>query len=490
MNKLEKNAKIVVENIKKISGDSPDIIIKDIKLNPKQLIYVIYSQAVADSDKINDFILRSITIDIKSQKKVAFDDLLKDFKNTIPHISMQTFDNYDKLFYFLYNGFCLILIDGYIEALTFETRANLHRAIEDTQTEPIIHGPKDGFVGDFYKNIGLIRKRLRDQSLWLEEFTIGRRSKTKVGVLYIKDIVEEELVNNIKKKIEKIDIDGIFDIGELKELIYKDTKTSFPIVLHTERPDRASMSLLEGKIVITIENSPVVIIIPTFLIDFFHTSDDYYQKPIHITFIRLIRIFCFFLAVIIPGFYIAILAFDREVIPPMLLVNIIAQREGIPFPIFLEIIILAFIFEILKESDIRLPVNVGGSMAILGALILGQAAVMAGVFSAIAIIVIAISAISSLVFQSVEIINTLRLWRFVFIFFGSLFGMTGIFVGGLLLTIQLCSIKSFGKPYLIPLAPFIKKDHQDAIYRTTTAKRVSRSKILTENNLVKQKEVT
>jgi spore germination protein KA len=487
--KLEKDASKVIEHIKKVTGNSPDINVRDLKINLFKNIYLVYSQSVSESDKINDFIMKSISLDIKSNKKFLFQDLFKGLKNTLPNVTLKTVNNYDDLFLFLFSGFCIIILDGYEEVMVFETKANIDRGIEQANSEPIIKGPKDSFTEHFYKNVGLIRKRIKSESLWLEELNIGRQTKTKIGILYMKNIIEEQLVDIIRKRIKNIDIDGIIDIGQLKQLISSDTKTSFPLLLTTERPDLTTISLLKGKVIILVENCPIVIVIPSFLADFFHAADDYYQKYMNITFTRLIRVMCFIISVMVPGYFVALLAFNKEIIPTPLLINIIAQRAGVPFPASLEALIMILAFEILKEGDVRLPTTVGGSLSILGAIVLGQAAVTAGVISATMVIVIAITSMASLVFQSIELINAIRIWRIAFLLFGSTFGIIGMLVGGIFLTIQLCSVKSFGKPYLTPFAPFIGRSQRGAILRFPLAGSETRSTLLTDKNFIRQRKV-
>lgn len=481
MKKLSTNIEEIIKNIKQATGESPDIVYRKLKFMKKHTVYLVYSQALGEANKINDFILKSISSDIKRSDVASFKNVFELLKNTIPNVSLNTVNNYNDLFFFLYSGFSLVIIDGYNEIIVFESKAPLDRGIQETTAEPIISGPKEGLTEDFYKNIGLIRKRIRDKSLWLKEYIIGNKSNTRVGLLYINGLADERLITYLKNKLDSINIDGIVDASQIVELITKVTRSTFPITFRTERPDLTATLLLKGKIAITVDNSPVVIIIPTNFIDFLHTSDDHYQKPIHVFAIRIIRILCFLTSIMVPGYYIALISFEKGIIPPPLLVNIKAQRSIVPFPLGIEILLLSFIFEIIRESDIRSPSNVGGAISILGALILGQAAVAAGLVSTIAVIVVAFSAMAGLIFQSKEFNNTIRLWRFIFIIFASAFGIVGMFICGLLLSIHLCSLKSFGKPYLMPLAPIDKKELDDAVIRKPISKKMNRQTNINKN---------
>ncbi|MDD4036509.1 MAG: spore germination protein, partial [Bacilli bacterium] len=254
MDKLNTNSKDIIKNIKQATGESPDIVYRELKIFKKQVIYLVYSQALGDSNKINDFILKSITTDIKRNNLASLKEILELFKNTIPNASLNTINNYNDLFFFLYSGFALIIIDGYDEIIVFEGKAALDRGVQETTVEPITSGPRDGLTEDFYKNIGLIRKRLRDKSLWLKEYIIGEKSNTRVGLLYINGLADEKLVNYLKNKLDSINIDGIVDTSQLGELLIKTTKSTFPLTFRTERPDLISIHLLKGKIIITIDN--------------------------------------------------------------------------------------------------------------------------------------------------------------------------------------------------------------------------------------------
>jgi len=479
MNKIAKEALTNVQLIKDLTGDSQDIIIREMMFKDNKNIYIIYCQSVADADKANDFILKSISSDIKSNRKRV--DLLANFKNTIPNINFKIIDNYDDVFYLLFNGFCLIIIDGENKIIGIEVKANIDRGINEATTEPIMYGPKDSFTENFYKNVGLIRKRIKSKSLWLYEKIIGKQTKTKVGILYMEDIAEKQLVDNIKKKLDKINIDGVIDVGQIKQLLYNTDKTLFPVSIRTERPDLACLYLLEGRIVVMVDNSPIIIIIPSFLSSFLHSPDDYYEKPSNVSLTRFIRVLCFILSIVTPGYFVALLAFDREIIPTSLMISIIGQRTAIPFPAFIEAFLLIFAFEIIKESDIRIPTNIGGAVSILGALILGQAAVTAGIISPFMLIVIAISAISSLVFQSIEMTNTLRFWRFFFLISGSILGVYGILIAGLYMVVHLCGIKSFGKPFLWPLTPFTPKEAKAIILKSSLPNTIKKPDILTDD---------
>ena len=376
---------------------------------------------------------------------------------------MQIIETYEDFFYFLASGFTCIIVDSYNKAITFETKATLDRGVTESTSEQIVRGPKDSFTENYMINVGLIRKRIKDPNLWITEKLIGRRTKTKVSLAYINDIVKEEHIKQIKNILDNIDVDGILDAGNIREYLNRNQKSSFPKILSTERPDIACSSLLDGKIVLMVENSPIMLIMPTVLVDFIHSPEDYYQNPINVSITRILRLISFFLTILTPAIYIALITFNHEIIPDKLLVSLNTQRQGVPFPTAIEILILSITFEILRESDIRLPNSMGTAVSIVGALVLGDAAVAAGIVSPITVIVVAFTSISGLIFSDIDMVNGIRVWRTLFILMSALMGLIGIVIAGLILLIHLCSLESLGTPYLAPFSPFNMQSQKNSL---------------------------
>lgn len=482
--KLDKNIDVIIDKINELTGKSPDVTIKKIQIS-NTYIATIYIETISDSEQINNFILKTVEKEIIYDKKINSNNILNVLFNSIAGASMKKISTYKDLMYYLFNGFGIVIMEKTKEAIAVETRRNLSRGVSEATTEAIVRGPKDGFTENIILNLGLIRRRIKDPKLWVHEINVGRRSNTKVAVTFIKDIAEQKLVDEIIKKIESIDIDAIIDSGYLRELIENDKKSNFPTIMSTERPDRASQALLEGKIVIIVDNTPFALIIPTFLVDYFHTSEDYYQKSSNMTFIRIIRFIAFIISIITPAYYVAVTTHNYSSIPTGLLLNFASQRQGVPFPGFIEALIMMITFEILKESDIRLPSATGSAVSILGGLVLGDAAVSAGIVSPIMVIVISITAISSLVFSSVDVVSAIRTWRIVFLFAASFFGIYGIILLSIYFLIKLCSIKSFGKPFCFPFAPFNLSEQKDAIIRMSKNKLTKRNPLTSKKNLIR-----
>lgn len=462
MEKIDTNINTIIDKIKKMNGNSCDITTRIFKLKNTNVAYI-YLESVSSDDKISDFLSRSISTDIKYKKINIFENIFNYLTNTIPSSKMQVIETYEDLFYFLASGFTCIIIDGYNKAITFETKASLDRGVTESTSEQIVRGPKDSFTENHMINVGLIRKRIKDPNLFITEKIVGRRTKTKVSLAYINDIVKEEHIKQIKNILNNIDVDGVLDAGNIREYLNRNQKSSFPKILSTERPDIACSSLLDGKIVLMVENSPIMLIMPTVLVDFIHSPEDYYQNPINVSITRILRFISFFLTILTPAIYIALITFNHEIIPDKLLVSLNTQRQGVPFPTAIEIIILSITFEILRESDIRLPNSMGTAVSIVGALVLGDAAVAAGIVSPITVIVVAFTSISGLLFSDIDMVNGIRVWRALFILMSALMGLIGIVIAGLILLIHLCSLESLGTPYLAPFSPFNMQSQKNSL---------------------------
>lgn len=479
-NTINMNTNNILKNLYKLKKEMPDLIIKDIKVSLFKHVYIISNESVSSSDRVNNFILKYFSNKSIINTKLI-DNLKKDIKKNIPSINLKTITNTDNLYELLFSGYTIIIYKDTI--ISYETKAELDRGITEPTSEPVIRGPKDSFTENYQKNLGLIRKRIKSEHLSIKELTIGVQTKSKIGILYMNNICENELAHEVYSKLSKINIDGILDVNYLKSYIDKDNKTLFPTLLYTEKPDDACRYLLEGRVIISMDSSPSVIVCPTFFIDFFQNSEDYYHKPFFSSFMRIIRFIAFILAILTPSFFIAITSYDPEILPVNLLINFSIQRSNVPFPIIIEAFLLLFTFELLYEGDARTPSTRGTSLSILGALVLGDAAVNAGLISPIMVIVVAISSISSLIFIYYDMQGSIRFWRYALMFFSCLFGIIGFIMGVLLLVINLSSIKTFGKPYTIPILPFILKEQKNAIIKKDIKDIKYRPSYVTKKNI-------
>lgn len=483
--KISKKIDKVFKKIQEMNGNSPDITTREINIGFKKVGYI-YLESVSSDDKISDFLVKSIT----RLKKTSFLDnfftnLYQELKNNIANSKMKVIDNYDDMFYYLSSGFTVVLVNGFSKAIVLETRETLDRGVTEPTTETSIRGPKDSLTENYNKNLGLIRKRIKDPNLWFKEVIVGRRTKTKVGIGYIKDIADKTKVEKTIKKIESIDIDGILDSGYIRDFLTNDERSSFPTVISTERPDLVSAALLEGKIVIIVENTPFALIMPGVLANFIHAPEDNYQKAVNVSLTRILRFIAMMITVLAPGLYIALTTFNQEIIPDTLLISLAVQRAGVPFPTSFAVIILMATFEILRESDMRLPETMGTSISIVGALVLGDAAVNAGIVSPIVVIVVAITSVTGLLFSDMDIVNAFRWWRFLFILFSTLMGAIGFIVAGIIFITKLCSIETLEVPYLTPFSPLYTKSIKESIINIPRNKAKIRPEYLENQNVIR-----
>ena len=447
-----------MDYLKNIKKDYKDI--NDLIINEFNNITFIYLQTLCDQDKIDNYILKYI----KLNRKYLISPNTKEIKN------------YLELKKYLENGFLIIINNKEIYAI--EVKTVLTRNISTPSTEPSRYGPKDSLVENIEANLGLIRRRIKTEHLKSINIEIGKVTKTSTNIIYIDNIADINLVKTIKDKLNNINIDGLLDISILKK--YFSNNNIFPTVRMTERPDLISTSLLQGKVVILLDTSPYALILPSFFSDFINPISDNYTKKISANFLKILRIISFLLSIIIPGFYVAITTYNQETIPTTLLINFQNQRIGVPIPAFLECLLTIITCEILKESDIRFPSAYGSSISILGALVLGEAAVSAGIVSPIMIIVVSISYISSLLFTDLEISNAIRYWRFIFLLCGSSFGLYGIGLCLLFFLINLSSLETFNISYLYPLIPYDLPYLKETLISGDNNKR---SKILSKNRI-------
>lgn len=470
----------IINKLKEETNNSSYIVYREKYINNIK-IDIIYNEVLTDQDKMSNFIYRSLDhIEKIYQEKELLYDVIK---NNISNIKIKEINNYQDICKYLNNGFVILLIeDDY--SLALEVKKNLTRSIEKPMTETTIRGAMDSFTENIETNIGLIKRRLKTNKLWNEDMELGKYTKNKISILTIKGLTDSKIKDNIINKLNSLEIDGVTDAGTLKHLIENETKTIFPTSITTERPDKVVSSLLRGKTVIIIDNCPFVLIMPVDINDFFLSQDDKDSNYINNSLTRILRYLAFFITVLTPGIYIALTTFNQEMIPLELLTSFASQRSTVPFPAFFEALLMFVSFEILRESDYRIPNVSNSALSIVGALILGEAAVNAGIVSPIMIIIVAITAISALVIVEPELSNAIKWYRILFMLGGTTIGIFGIFIVFIIFTTNLCSINSYGKSFTMPFTP-IDSDIKNSIIKFPLLKRNKRNKYLT-NNIIRE----
>lgn len=349
------------------------------------------------------------------------------------------------------------------------------RAVTIPETEPVTRGPREAFVETLRVNKALIRRKIKSPALKIEDFRLGTVSDTDIALVYIKGIADEKLVDEVKNRLRKIKIDAVLESGYIEEMIEDNPWSPFPTVNHTERPDRVAAMLLEGRVAILVDGSPVALTVPNLFIEYLHTPDDYYERFLFATAVRLIRFFSLIVSFILPSLYAAVLGFHHELLPTAFLLSVTAQREVLPFPLLLEVFVAEVILEVLREAGNRLPRFTAQTVSIVGALVLGGIAVQAGLISATTVIVVVFAGIASLAIANSANL-AFRLLRFVLLILSGTLGLIGLTSGVAIITIHMCTLRSFGVPYLSPLTPFIGSELGDTFIRAPwRAKNIKRA---------------
>jgi spore germination protein KA len=486
----------LLENIQLIRttlGNSPDIVIREWRSDGENRVeaVVIYTTGLVDIKFINQFILDPLLLNnLDEQNSAELPplanplDLIK--KKLLPVGGIRDNVSFDTLLEGILSGDTAILCEGDDCGLLIESRGWEERGVQEPTSQTVIRGPKEGFSENIITNIALVRRKIKDPNLWLEHFHVGRVTRTNVSIMYINGIAMETAVKEVRDRIGRIQIDGILESGYIEEFIQDKGFTLFPTIYNTERPDVIAAGLLEGRIAILIDGTPFTLLVPALFTQFFQSAEDYYQRSDISTLLRLLRYAALMIALLAPSLYIAITTYHQDMLPPGLLISLIAQREGIPFPAFFEALLMEVIFELLREAGIRLPRAVGQSISIVGALVIGQAAVEAGFVSAAMVIVVSITAIASFVIPAYNMAIPIRILRFGMLGLAASFGLFGITAGIILIVQHLCHLRSFGVYYMSPYAPVIPEDKKDAGIRVSWRDMLSRPRSVSRQNPIRE----
>ncbi|MFT4416337.1 spore germination protein [Fredinandcohnia humi] len=490
---IDTSLKTTLQLIKTTLGNSTDIVIREFSIGTDGSIRVaiLYTDGLADKTFVQDFILKPLIVDIRS---ADLEVDLKDSGNLLDFLKYHSLDTGDlkklhdmtSLYNHLLSGDTILLLEGHSEAITISSRGWADRGVQEPSSQTVVRGPKDGFSETLRTNTALIRRRIKDPSLWIETFIVGKKTKTDVAIVYLKGVATDSVIKEVKERIKRIDVDSILEGGYIEEFIQDETYTPFPTVYNSERPDAIAGGILEGRVAIIVDGTPFVLLVPALFVQFLQSTEDYYQRTDIATMTRLLRFISFLLSLLVPSAYIAVTTFHQEMLPTTLLVSLAAQREGVPFPAFVEAVLMEVTFEILREAGVRMPRAVGSAISIVGALVLGQAAVEAGIVSAAMVIVVSLTAISSFVSPQFNMSIAVRLLRFGFMLLAASFGLFGIIVGLIAMVLHMCSLRSFGVPYLTPLAPFIPSGQKDTLFRLPHWALYSRPRLISQQDTVRE----
>lgn len=454
---LSKNKQAFLE----LLGESADVKKKTMQLGIKRNVgcFLAYVEVTGGSFLFENSVVGKL---LNQFCLMSGKDILESLeKNALGISDMTTFDTVEEAADAMFTGDVILFVDGFDKAVKIPDKGYPAMTIQEPASEKVIRGSKEGFVDSIKVNTALVRKRLRTPKLKVEEVKAGTRSNTNVDIVYMEDLVYESLLEEVRKRLGRYEIDGILDSGMIEQLSEEKWYSPFPQFQTTQRPDRAAMAVLEGRVVLFVDNSPTALILPSDYNSFIKTSDDYYNRWEIASFGRLIRYMAAFFAMTIPGLYLAVTNFHTQILPTTLLMSFAAARQGVPFPAVVEVLLMEIAFELLREAGVRLPGAMGNTIGIVGGLIIGQAAVEANIVSPIVVIVVAFTALCSFAIPNEEFASAFRILKFGFIFLCSWLGFYGFLYGLLLLLIHLSHLKSFGIPYLMPFVGADLNGYQD-----------------------------
>jgi spore germination protein len=452
---------LLLENmaeIQKTFNVSPDLVVKNFVIKqtkcPAALVYL---SGLTDTKTIHNHVLSPLLFEANKEEQ--------DFEVQVSIGGVKEKNSWQEIENAILQGNSVLFIDKHNKVFIFDTQGWPQRGIEDSNIESSLRGQHVGFTETGSNNIAMIRRHIPNRELKMKEMTVGARGNLKLTIMYLADVANPEVLKELVDRINKLDVDSILNAASLAEYIEDNPYSPFPQLFLTERPDFAAAEILQGRIVTVVDRSPNVLIGPATFETFFKSMDDYGARWTVASFIRLMRYFGFFVAIFLPATYIAVISFHFEIIPLKLLLSVGASREKVPFPPFIEAIIMEITLEMLREAGIRLPAKIGQTVGIVGGIVIGQAAVEAGIVSNIMVIVVALTAIASFIIPNYDMGAAIRILRFPMMIAASLFGFVGITVGLMTLIAHFIALESLGTPYGSPIAPLRFPDWKDLFIR-------------------------
>ena len=469
-NQLDQN----IQFIKDTFVDCNDIVMREFTAgdNPNVKMFLIYVDNIVNGTAVSDMIMTNLMnrSHIQCADKPDLMSLIETQVVAIGEVKHIT--TMQEALDAVLLGDTVLFMDGSDYALQANTKGYPSRGVSAATTEVVVQGPKDAFTELTATNIVLIRRRIKDKNLKVKRQKVGQRSKTDVAVMYMQDLVREEVLQEVIKSLENINTDVILDSGYIEQLLEKRWLSPFPQLQMTERPDKAVSAILEGRVVMVVDNTPFVVIAPAPLNVFFQSAEDYYGRWEIMSFIRLMRYCAAFIAVALPGLYVALTVFHPSMLPTALALKIAQTRQHIPLPAGGEVLIMELAFELLREAGVRLPSPVSSTMGIVGGIIIGQSAIEAGLVSPSVVIVSALTGICTFVIPNVALVSSLRITKYLVLLLSCILGLYGFWLGLILLLIHLCTLKTFGMPYLYPFCSGSANDYhdwEDSIFRMPLA---------------------
>lgn len=479
---MQKKLKKNIDSLKEQFGNSTELIVREMTVSGISCA-VVFMLGLCDTMALSKFVVTPL---LEAKENI---NSLEDISNNILTLAETSNEKEEeKVVSAILKGKGALLVDGFSEAIILAVDKFKERSLEEPPTSTVLKGPRSGFVENLKTNLSVVRKILATPKLRTINLTVGKYTQTAVSIVYIDGVADENVVDNVKRKIEAIDIDGVIDSFYVGQFLEEHKNSMFKQIGNTEKPDVVSAKLLEGRVAILVDGSPLVLTVPFIYLEDIQSGDDYYSNHSRATFVRWVRLMSIFITILTPALYIAIVLHHYKAIPLKFLITIVNTTKGLPLTPFAEILFVLILFEILYEASLRMPKYLGLALSIVGALILGDTAVKAGLISPPAVMIVAISGLT--IYCIPDQAPQLYLLRLLFTLAGAFLGFFGITALLIFIVTYLCDFDSYGSAYLAPLAPFIKKDMKDALYKTDITNMQTRPESIANNkkNLNRQKK--
>lgn len=427
-----------------------DILIRPMKLGQDRKIdcLMVYIEVAVSNMMLDDSAIGKMINHFWESSPEEIQEFMK--HNSLGVADVKKLDFMEDAFAALLAGNAVFFSDGYDKAMKISSKGYPNMGVSEVQSEKVIRGSREGFTDSVKVNSALVRKRIRDTRLKVEDYFMGVRSHTLIQILYMEDLVREELLEEVKERLENYEIDGILDTGMLEQLTEESWISPFPQYQTTERPDRAAQEILNGKIVMFCDNSPSGLILPSTFQGFMESSEDWYNRFEMTSFLRVLRYFAMLVATLLPGLYLSVIRFHTQILPENLILSFAEARAGVPFSSIAELVLLELSFELIREAGVRIPGQLGNTIGIVGGLIIGQSAVTANIVSPVVVIIVALTALGSMAIPNEEFASAFRILKYGFLFLGGYLGIFGIVIGIYIVMAHLGGLLSFGVPYLVP----------------------------------------
>jgi len=469
--RIKDNKRRLVE----LFNHSTDFVTYEFESESNIKMMVCYIEGLIDRNILDRDILRSLTLNVKN---------LKEIRKYIMTPKIEEIDTINEVVDEVVYGKVVLFAEGLKKGFVIELSKWDKRQVEEPQAESVVRGPKEGFIEDIAVNKVLLRKKLRNNNLVFEDLRLGKQSKTAISLAYVKGIVNLEVLEEVKKRLDKINIDAILESGYIEELIEDSPKSLLPTITNTQKPDIVAAKILEGRVAIFVDGTPHVLIVPRVFVEALMSSEDYYLRPYFSSFLRIVRVIALFITVYAPGIFVALMLYHQEMIPTVLLVSAAGAREGVPLPLTVEVLLMIITLEFTKESSLRLPKNIGSTVNIVGALVLGQAAVQAGLVSTLTVILVSLTALAEFIVP--QLTQAIIMYRLFATIMGGFFGIYGVICAFFVITLEVISLESFSIPFAWPLAPRNTSGLKDTFIRVHLRKYITRPKALAKQNVKRQ----